>query len=58
MEDSIKSMDAVEVVRCKDCKFYEPELDWWKCSWCKAHDHETLDDDFCSRGEKINKEEE
>ena len=44
--DSIQRVDAVEVVRCKDCKFHETTLcfmdDIYNCS----------EDDFCSYGER------
>ena len=48
------TVDAVEVVRCKDCKHY-----WLPQGFCThdRHDHQTSavwqeDDDFCSYGEK------
>ena len=44
------TIDAVEVVRCKDCKKrYTP--------WCFAHRHgESKDDFFCADGEVKNDE--
>lgn len=43
------TVDAVEVVRCKDCK-------WWKTSGCWYHQPgkcvEREPNDFCSDGEK------
>ena len=47
--DNAPSIDAVPVVRCKDCE-------WWKTSGC-AIDVSSLDDvpsadDFCSFGER------
>lgn len=42
------TVDAVPVVRCKDCK-------WWKNNDCKndMHGYIPLDEnDFCSRGER------
>ena len=45
------AIDAVEVVRCKDCMWYgNDELD--KPHWCQFHGRMTLNDDFCSDGEK------
>ena len=50
----MKPVDAVEVVRCKDCKHY-----WLPQGFCKhdRHDYQTMsviqeDDDFCSYGER------
>lgn len=46
-------IDAVEVVRCKDCKFYNPHIR--ECEgfgkWFGLED-EWGDNDFCSRGER------
>ena len=53
------TIDAVEVVRCKDCKycdtFYprkeigkEPEQSWY----CKPYKHTCKPDSFCSDGER------
>lgn len=39
-------IDVIEVVRCKDCK-------WWDGNDCKARDIDVVDvDDFCSYGER------
>ena len=52
------TVDAVEVVRCKDCKHYSfiPELDDApKCTkLCGLHSkaHKPKPDDFCSHGER------
>ena len=44
--DDMPSADVVEVVRCKDCK-------WWDGNDCKARDIDVVDvDDFCSYGER------
>lgn len=57
--EEISTADAVEVVRCKDCKHYTPEGEW-----CEIHSHFTdagllirdwngfNKDDFCSKGER------
>lgn len=47
-------IDAVEVVRCKDCKdiFFD---DWYKCFSCAnlyGLNEEVKPDDFCSHGER------
>ena len=48
--DEAKAVDAVEVVRCKDCKH-------WTMGYCNHfayYDYEptTNEDDFCSYGER------
>ena len=52
--DEMPTVDAVEVVRCKDCKYY-----WLPQRFCEheRHDYQTMavwqeDDDFCSYGER------
>lgn len=39
------TIDAVEVVRCKDCKYYEGE-------WCCMNEIVMVDDDYCSCGKR------
>ena len=60
------TVDAVEVVRCKDCKHrgedgccpmcFEEEIEWDDDGYTEAdyilHDR-TADDGFCDRGERI-----
>lgn len=52
-EDAIKNapaVDAVEVVRCKDCAFYIPWGDEGKiCGRVGGYYGKTKPDDFCSR---------
>lgn len=43
--DAIPSDDVVSVVRCKECKYWNP----WHCSQFNDHTHEV---DFCSYGER------
>lgn len=49
------SVDAVEVVRCKDCKYFDSGTDedgklFFKClGWVYGG---TSEDDFCSHGER------
>lgn len=46
--------DVVEVVRCKDCKYWDKSdmrMDD-KCECKRLWDEHTCADDFCSRGEK------
>lgn len=49
-------VDAVEVVRCKDCKYYKKgscELhSVWPDEYSTGYDCRPDDDDFCSYGER------
>lgn len=47
--DAIPTVDAVEVVRCKDCKYYS---NGWLCNLYLNVSHEMKPDDFCSYGER------
>lgn len=40
--------DVVEVVRCEDCKWYQPDADKW-CGYFECMGFEP--DDYCSQGE-------
>ena len=41
------AVDAVPVVRCRDCNEYQQNF-----HWCKLHDEEMQPNDFCSYGER------
>lgn len=45
------TIDAVPVVRCKDCIDYEPELGT-DLGWCPVCSFVRWGDDFCSYGER------
>lgn len=60
-----KAVDAVPVVRCKDCKYWHENIGWcdhhsyfWDADNEPCHPYESSDwkmlneDDFCSYGEK------
>ena len=53
--EKVKKVDAVEVVRCKDCR---RRYDHDECPMCNVIDgyhHEfTFDDGYCDRGERKN----
>ena len=51
------AVDAVEVVRCKDCVFYKPYIqEMYKGKGdCEEHDAMVCDDDFCSYGRRLEK---
>ena len=40
---------SIEIIRCKECKYYEAKEDW--CYW---RDEAITADDFCSYGERKN----
>lgn len=51
--DEQPTVDAVQVVRCKDCKHFKKPLspDMW--GWCKKMDNKaTVEDWFCADGER------
>ena len=49
--DSVPTVDAVPVVRCKDCAFSQPD-GWVCCSSAALMPRRTFPDSFCSDGEK------
>lgn len=52
------TIDAVEVVRCKDCKYFENHCDCVKHSAdILGYVIEVTDDDYCSYGERRTDEE-
>ena len=51
--DDAPTVDAVEVVRCKDCKYWSKEKDLGMfCNHWGSMLTETVEDDFCSYGER------
>lgn len=44
----LPTVDAVEVVRCRDCRSYNKP----KTGWCEAHLDCEHPDDYCSYGER------
>ena len=48
--DELPSADVVEVVRCRDCKYFEPDGPY--DSWCHGWSGMTVDDGYCSFGER------
>lgn len=50
---SLPSADVVEVVRCKDCIYWQDNNDGYpheECRW--GHDETPNEDDYCSYGER------
>lgn len=54
--DEAPTVDAVEVVRCKDCKWFKTNYTWngSECKVCGIEPYGSIGelDDFCSRGER------
>ena len=54
---SVPTADVVEVVRCKECKYREKMT--YKYIWCAKHKvfmAMKSDDDYCSKGERKDRE--
>ena len=53
-----KTVDAVEVVRCKDCEFchYNSSNDTYKCTTFNGMHRTVAVDDYCSYGERREEE--
>ena len=57
--DEIPPADVEEVVRCKNCRAYETaEYDGGIKHVCRLYQRQMQEDDFCSYGEKRDKENE
>lgn len=53
-DDDLSSKDVVEVVRCRDCIYYQDNNDGYQTKACKWRKDETpCGYDFCSIGERI-----
>ena len=50
---SAKPIDAVPVVRCRECKYWQDNNDGYPHQECRWGNYETPDpDDYCSYGER------
>lgn len=58
--DDAPTVDAVEVVRCKDCKKYIPcqKLPIGTSKWCDLFDRATCEMNYCGWGERRKDEDE
>ena len=52
------TIDAVSVVRCKDCKHYNTIGCSKGFGWCENIDRGTSDNFYCANGKQLNKESE
>ena len=49
--ESVPSADVVEVVRCKDCRYWHPDINL--CTqWGELNDEDILPHAYCSFGER------
>lgn len=48
--EDMPAVDAVKVVRCKDCAYSKPNPRKENQRWCDVHMKMMYDDEFCSRG--------
>lgn len=55
-KEDIESLPTIEIVRCKDCKHYQP-LDYSRPYDCSTGLPNTMPTDYCSYGERIESEE-
>lgn len=46
------TVDAVPVVRCKDCKYRKPKKTTNLNSHCVWYNRAVMDDDYCSKAER------
>ena len=51
MAQRIEEAPTIDIVRCKDCKWYEKE--WCYCGLHNNADKDIKPTDFCSYGERI-----
>ena len=52
IRDKVKKMPTVDIVRCKDCKYWDYEVDNDVGFCTRTEDCDWNADDFCSRGER------
>lgn len=50
--DVMPTVDAVPVIRCKDCKYWEQLQSRGRCWECVGSRRYTNDDEFCSRADR------
>lgn len=50
--DIAPTIDAVEVVRCKDCRAYLPPTESRDWGICRRHSTPMRDNNFCNYGER------
>ena len=48
----IEDIPTIDIVRCKECKWYDADTDWANIPYCDMHHIEAYEDGFCSYGER------
>lgn len=48
----IDTAPHIDIVRCKECKWYDADTDWANIPYCDKHHIEAYEDGFCSYGER------
>ena len=56
--DELPTIDAVPVVRCKECEYYNTTGCSKGFGWCESMDRGVSDDFYCANGKQLNKESE
>lgn len=56
--EDCSTIDAVPVVRCKDCKHYNTIGCSKDFGWCESMDRGVSDNFYCANGKQLNKESE
>lgn len=46
------AIEALSVVRCKDCRYRELDGETTHFYWCRINERSVDDDDFCAWGER------
>ena len=54
--DTAPEIDAVPVVRCKDCKYYNTIGCSKGFGWCESMDRGVSDDFYCANGKQLKRE--
>lgn len=56
--EDCSTIDAVPVVRCKECEYYNTTGCSKGFGWCENIDRGTSDNFYCANGKQLNKERE
>ena len=51
-EELLNGIPTIDIVRCKECKWYDADTDWANIPYCDMHHIEAYEDGFCSYGER------
>ena len=50
--ENLPAADVVEVVRCKDCIYFDKDYDEDTADWCHAWSETTREDGYCHNAER------